>query len=71
MVMVGSMVHGRAVMRAIVLILALMMTSSKCELLENPGFESGVNNWGHFGFSMVTSSAEKHGGSVSVKCTGR
>ena len=52
--------------------LSLMSLSHGAQqLLKNPGFESGVTDWSHDGFTMMTSSEEVHEGRVSVKCTGR
>lgn len=41
------------------------------ELLTNPGFESGLNNWVHDGFTMTVEKSVVHSGTSSVKCTGR
>ncbi|KAH9520362.1 Anti-sigma-I factor RsgI6 [Bulinus truncatus] len=41
------------------------------ELLHNPGFESGLTNWTHDGFTMTVDKSVVHGGTSSVKCTGR
>ncbi|KAH9520353.1 hypothetical protein Btru_060582 [Bulinus truncatus] len=41
------------------------------ELLHNPGFESGLTNWTHDGFTLTVDKSVLHGGTSSVKCTGR
>ncbi|CAL1545357.1 unnamed protein product [Lymnaea stagnalis] len=41
------------------------------ELLQNPGFENGISNWLHDGFTMTADTSQKHGGTTSAKCTGR
>ncbi|GFO07800.1 beta-xylanase [Plakobranchus ocellatus] len=41
------------------------------ELLRNPGFEQGISNWRHDGFTMQADSTQVHSGVSSVKCTGR
>ena len=58
---------------ACVMFLCIMCVSvsDAQELLVNPGFESGTTGWYHTGFHMQTSTAQVHGGIVSVKCSAR
>ncbi|KAH9520347.1 Anti-sigma-I factor RsgI6 [Bulinus truncatus] len=46
-------------------------TNGAPELIQNPGFENGIDHWVHDGFTMVSEAGHAHGGNTAAKCTGR